>query len=113
MKEITAKQLKELYNTSMHNVKVIDIRQEWEIEEEGKIPLSINIEMDEVVVSNQWKDQHEFIIFYCNSGRRSASLNLHLTKFYNTTNTYSLIGGIQEWKKLHDYNSQDNINLLG
>ena len=110
--ELNVTALKNILNHS-NSYKIIDIRESWEIEEQGKIPMSIHIPMDELIESMEWQEPHmDYIILYCRSGRRSAATNTHLRKFYFTSNTYNLIGGNNAWQAEQNPDDSKPINLL-
>ncbi|XP_001604123.2 rhodanese domain-containing protein CG4456 isoform X2 [Nasonia vitripennis] len=93
------------------SILIIDVREDSEIQETGKLPGSIHIPMGEVTNVLTNTTSHEFeqkfskkkpdkdtkIILSCRSGRRSASVQSEIQKLgYN--NAYNYEGGWLDWE---------------
>ena len=89
---------------SNHVCKLIDVREQYEFED-GNIPNSINIPMGEIKDSvNDIRNLDiyygvgtDYVIFYCQTGRRSAAVNCMVKEEFKKHNTYSLEGGYEEY----------------
>ena len=80
---------------------LIDLREENEINKEGKIKDSKHVPFNSI--SNYFKKnireiKDKKILFYCAVGHRST-LAVQISKSYNLKNSYHLVGGFKEWKK--------------
>ena len=80
---------------------LIDLREQIEIEKEGKLINSITVPFPTMYEyldknKNQFKDKK--ILFYCAHGHRST-LAVQISKSYNFINCAHLIGGLKNWKK--------------
>ncbi|KAK0182445.1 hypothetical protein PV327_000586 [Microctonus hyperodae] len=93
-----------------NNVLIIDVREQKEINETGKLPGSIHIPMGTVanmlnLMDDQFKKQFEKskpnkdskIILSCKSGMRSAAVQQELQKL-GYQNVYNYAGGWSEWE---------------
>ncbi|XP_011502123.1 PREDICTED: heat shock protein 67B2-like [Ceratosolen solmsi marchali] len=93
------------------NILIIDVRENYEIEETGKLPGSVHIPMHEVTNSllsltnkefekkfNRQKPVHDTkIILSCKSGRRSAMTQLDVQKL-GYKNVHNYLGGWLDWE---------------
>ena len=80
---------------------LIDLREQSEIDKEGMIKNSEIApfpSMYEYLDKNKDKLKDKRILFYCAHGHRST-LAVQISKSYNFTNCYHLIGGLENWKK--------------
>jgi rhodanese-related sulfurtransferase len=80
---------------------LIDLREDIEIEKEGKLKNSIIVpfpKMNEYIDKNKDMLKSKKILFYCAHGHRST-LAVQISKSYNYSNCYHLIGGLKNWKK--------------
>jgi len=91
MKEITAKELKQLID-SKADYQLIDVREEYEFDEvnlKGQL-----IPMGEVMDNMEKISKDKQVIIHCRSGKRSASVIQVLESQHGYTNLYNLKGGI-------------------
>ncbi|XP_011305586.1 heat shock protein 67B2 isoform X2 [Fopius arisanus] len=94
-----------------HQVLIIDVREQKEIDETGKLPGSIHIPMGnvskvlETLAENEFKKQYEKpkpqkdtkIILSCRAGMRSAKVQEELQKL-GYQNAWNYVGGWGEWE---------------
>ena len=83
------------------NSLLIDLREDIEIEKEGKLNNSVIVpfpQMHEYIDKNKNMLKNKKILFYCAHGHRST-LAVQISKSYNFTNCCHLIGGLENWKK--------------
>jgi len=83
------------------NVILIDLREKSEIKKEGKILNSVAVPFPEIksfLKKNEKKFKGKELIFYCAVGHRST-LAVQISKSYNYTKCFHLIGGLKNWKK--------------
>ena len=91
MKQITAKELKQLIDTKA-DFELIDVREEHEFEEaniHGKL-----IPMGDVMDRLAEIPKDKQVVIHCRSGARSASIINALESAHGYTNLYNLQGGI-------------------
>ena len=73
---------------------IVDIRENYEIENNGKLETSIHIPMGDLVTKLGTLKNAEKVIFHCNSGSRSENiLNFMLMNNLYKNNYYNLQGG--------------------
>ena len=80
---------------------LIDLREQNEIEKEGIIENSITVQfskINEYLKDNKTNLKDKKIFFYCAHGHRST-LAVQLSKSYQFSNCFHLIGGLKNWKK--------------
>ncbi|MDA7486114.1 MBL fold metallo-hydrolase [Candidatus Pelagibacter ubique] len=80
---------------------LIDLREQNEIDKDGMIKNSIVVrfpEINEYLKQNKNTLKDKRILFYCAHGHRST-LAVQLSKSYQFTNCFHLIGGLKNWKK--------------
>ncbi len=80
---------------------LIDLREQNEIDKDGMIKNSIVVrfpEINEYLQKNKDTLKNKRILFYCAHGHRST-LAVQLSKSYQFTNCFHLIGGLKNWKK--------------
>ena len=80
---------------------LIDLREQNEIDKEGMIKNSLVVrfpEINEYLHKNKDILKNKRILFYCAHGHRST-LAVQLSKSYQFTNCFHLIGGLKNWKK--------------
>ena len=91
MKQITAKELKQLIDTKA-DFELIDVREEHEFDEaniNGKL-----IPMGEVMDRFNEIPRDKQVVIHCRSGARSASIINALESAHRYANLYNLQGGI-------------------
>ena len=84
-----------------NNAILIDLREESEIKKEGKILNSITVpfpKIENFLKENKKKFKDKELLFYCAVGQRST-LAIQISKSYNCTKCFHLIGGLKNWKK--------------
>ena len=84
-----------------NNAILIDLREESEIKKEGKILNSITVpfpKIENFLKENKKKFKDKELLFYCAVGQRST-LAIQISKSYNYTKCFHLIGGLKNWKK--------------
>ena len=84
-----------------NNAILIDLREESEIKKEGKILNSITVpfpKIENFLKENKKKFKDKELLFYCAVGQRST-LAIQISKSYNCTKCFHLIGGLKSWKK--------------
>ena len=80
---------------------LIDLREQNEIDKDGMIKNSTVVrfpEINEYLQQNKNTLKDKRILFYCAHGHRST-LAVQLSKSYQFTNCFHLIGGLKNWKK--------------
>lgn len=116
MAEGDTKQLELEYNDIVKaqkndNVLIIDVREQSEIDETGKLPGSIHIPMGDVTNTLLNLTEKEFksrfnrdkpskstkIILSCRSGKRSAMVQADIQKL-GYQNAYNYVGGWLDWE---------------
>ncbi|WP_440697621.1 MBL fold metallo-hydrolase [Candidatus Pelagibacter sp. HIMB1709] len=83
------------------NTVLIDLREQNEIDKEGKIDNSTIVpfpSMHDYIEKNKNSLKDKKILFYCAHGHRST-LAVQISKSYNFGNCFHLIGGLEKWKK--------------
>ncbi|MBM78929.1 MAG: hypothetical protein CL846_10655 [Crocinitomicaceae bacterium] len=80
-------------------IQIVDIREEYEIENEGKSN-GLHIPMGDLVSRIDELNKTGKVVFHCSSGNRS----MNILKFFVMNNLYkenyySLDGGFKEWAK--------------
>lgn len=91
MKEITAKELKELMDKKA-DFQLIDVREQHEYDE-----VNLNgvfIPMGDVMANADKISKDKQVVIHCRSGKRSAAVIQALEKQLGYTNLYNLKGGI-------------------
>ena len=82
------------------DVQIIDIREDYELETEGKIG-GLHIPMGELMGRIDQLREDVPVVFHCRSGKRSENmLNFLKMKNLYADNYFNLIGGINAWKQL-------------
>ena len=96
---ISPSELKLLFDSNA-SVQLIDIREKYEIEIDGKTN-SIHIPMGDLVDRLDEIPFHEKIVFHCASGQRSSNMLkfLQMNNLYKE-NYYSLEGGFKAWLEI-------------
>jgi len=89
---MTAQELSELQN-STQEYKLIDLREDYEVEE--KSIGGERIRMSEVIDQQSELPKNIPLIFHCESGRRSKAVVETLERKFGFDNVYSLEGGIE------------------
>ena len=81
------------------DIQIVDIREEYEIENEGKSN-GVHIPMGDLVSRIDEINKKDKVIFHCSSGNRSMNILkfLIMNNLYKE-NYYSLDGGFKEWTK--------------
>lgn len=91
MKEITAKELKQLMDDKK-DFQLIDVREQYEFDEanlNGEL-----IPMGEVMDNVDKISKDKQVVVHCRSGKRSATVISALESQHGFTNLYNLKGGI-------------------
>ena len=91
MKEITAKELKQLMDDKK-DFQLIDVREQYEFDEanlNGEL-----IPMGEVMDNIDKISKDKQVVVHCRSGKRSATVISALESQHGFTNLYNLKGGI-------------------
>lgn len=91
MKEITAKELKQLMDEKK-DFQLIDVREQYEFDEanlNGEL-----IPMGEVMDNIDKISKDKQVVVHCRSGKRSATVISALESQHGFTNLYNLKGGI-------------------
>lgn len=98
MNNIEVTELKKMLDSNIE-IQLIDIREEYELETEGKLN-STHIPMG-TIMKNLHKLKSDIpVIFYCRVGRRTKNvLNYFEMKGINKKNYFNLLGGITAWKE--------------
>ena len=83
------------------DIVIVDIREDYEIINDGKIEGSLHIPMGDLINRLYQIPKGEKIIFHCNSGSRSENiLNFMIMNNLYFNNYYSLDGGFLALKNL-------------
>ena len=86
---------------SEKNTLVIDLREQTEIDKNGKINNSTTVPFPKIsnyLNANKNELQNKKILFYCAIGQRST-LAVQISKSYKYNNCLHLIGGLKKWKQ--------------
>ncbi len=95
IKEIDVNELNEQIESLAENVKLIDVRTPAEVAR-GKIAGSENLPLHVIPLKVDEFDNDDKIIFYCQTGARSAQACAFMTS-KGVDNVYNLRGGIVTW----------------
>lgn len=97
LKEISVQELSIILNTKNTDLQLIDVREyyETEIATIGGELIPLNTIKD----ASDKIDKNKQVVFYCRTGKRSASAIKLLQKFYGFNNLYNLKGGITAFAK--------------
>ena len=99
MNHIDVLKLKSMLDSG-EDVQLIDIREDYELETEGKIG-GLHIPMGELMGRIDQLREDVPVVFHCRSGKRSENmLNFLKMKNLYADNYFNLIGGINAWKQL-------------
>ena len=99
LKKISSDELKALIQNKS-DISIIDIRELYEIENDGKLDSSIHIPMGDLVNKLGNIPPAEKIIFHCQSGNRSENiLNFLIMNNLYQENYYALEGGLSAINK--------------
>ena len=99
LKKISSDELKALIQNKS-DISIIDIRELYEIENDGKLDSSIHIPMGDLVNKLGNIPHAEKIIFHCHSGNRSENiLNFLIMNNLYQENYYALEGGLSAINK--------------
>lgn len=92
---------------------IIDVRDKYEVEDDGMVPQAIHIpvrELNEALRMSGGSFEKRYgvhkpgkrdrIVLYCNSGRVSSSAELYFTN-EGYKRVSHIQGGYEEWKKMH------------
>ena len=102
LKKISPTELKALIQNKS-DISIIDIRELYEIKNDGKLDSSIHIPMGDLVNKLGDIPPAEKIIFHCNSGSRSENiLNFLIMNNLYKENYYYLDGGFSDINKKWD-----------
>nr|AAW26611.1 SJCHGC01785 protein [Schistosoma japonicum] len=107
---IDVKKLKQMMESN--NLKLIDVREPYELEEAGKIPNSVNIPLGEIedafkLDGINFREKYKIekpgvadknLVFSCRSGVRSLRA-LKIVKDLGYENPLNLVGGYNAWAK--------------
>ena len=95
MRQIKAKELKQLLDSDQAVPLLLDVRETWEFEI-CRIAGSKLIPMGEIHHAIQRLDRHQQTVVICHHGIRSQQVCFYLTQLgFNNVN--NLIGGVQAW----------------
>tara|TARA_B100001287_G_scaffold57375_1_gene45660 strand:- start:22360 stop:22674 length:315 start_codon:yes stop_codon:yes gene_type:complete len=98
---IDAIDLKKLIDHNQNEVQLIDIRENYELVNEGKTD-SIHIPMGELINRLSEIPKAKIVVFHCSSGQRSSNiLNFMLMNGLYKDNFYSLEGGFKAWSSIN------------
>ena len=81
-------------------VQIVDIREDYELETEGKIG-GVHIPMGDLMDRIGELKEDIPVVFHCRSGKRSENmLNFLKMKKLYADNYFNLVGGITAWKEM-------------
>ncbi|MDX2506598.1 MAG: rhodanese-like domain-containing protein [Gammaproteobacteria bacterium] len=98
IKEIDAAELSKQLENLPENVKLIDVRTPAEVAR-GKISGSENLPLHVIPLKVDEFSREDTIIFYCQTGARSAQACAFMTS-KGVDNVYNLRGGIVTWARM-------------
>jgi rhodanese-related sulfurtransferase len=98
IKEIDATELSKQLENLPDNIKLIDVRTPAEVAR-GKIQGSENLPLHVIPLKVDELDTDDTIIFYCQTGARSAQACAFMTS-KGVDNCYNLRGGIVTWAQM-------------
>jgi rhodanese-related sulfurtransferase len=99
MNHIDVLKLKSMLDSG-DDVQIIDIREDYELETEGKIG-GLHIPMGDLMARIGELKEDIPVVFHCRSGKRSENmLNFLKMKNLYAENYFNLIGGITAWKEM-------------
>ena len=96
MREITVQELK-LRQASNEALNIIDVREQWEFDEDNIGAQLIQLGDIPSRVSEIENLRHEEVIVHCKTGGRSGRAQKYLVS-QGFTNVLNLIGGIEEYR---------------
>ena len=100
MKEITVEELKQ-WMQECKQFQLIDIREEKELVEDGKIESAERIRMHDILDNVEKLKKNIPVILFCRTGERSSSSCQQLVFEDKDLDLYNLTGGIKAWNDLH------------
>ena len=99
IKKISPAELTDLIQKKS-NISIVDIRELYEIENDGKLDMSVHIPMGDLVNKLGDLPPAEKIIFHCSSGNRSENiLNFLMMNNLYKKNYFTLDGGFSAINK--------------
>ena len=99
IKKISPTELTDLIQKKS-NISIVDIRELYEIENDGKLDMSVHIPMGDLVNKLGDIPQADKIIFHCSSGNRSEKiLNFLMMNNLYQENYFTLEGGLSSINK--------------
>ncbi len=98
IKEIDAAELSKQLENLADNIKLIDVRTPAEVAR-GKISGSENLPLHVIPLKVDELDSDDTIIFYCQTGARSAQACAFMAS-KGVENVYNLRGGIVTWARM-------------
>ena len=99
IKKISPTELTDLIQKKS-NISIVDIRELYEIKNDGKLDMSVHIPMGDLVNKLGDIPQADKIIFHCSSGNRSEKiLNFLMMNNLYQENYYTLEGGFSSINK--------------
>ncbi len=98
IKEIDVSELNQQFENLPDNVRLIDVRTTAEVAR-GKISGSENLPLHVIPIKMDELAEVEKIIFYCQTGARSAQACAFMTS-KGVDNVYNLRGGIVTWAQM-------------
>ncbi len=99
MNHIDVLKLKSMLDSG-DDVQIIDIREDYELETEGKIG-GVHIPMGDLMDRIGELKEDIPVVFHCRSGKRSENmLNFLKMKNLYADNYFNLVGGITAWKEM-------------
>ena len=98
IKEIDVNELSQQLETLPENIKLIDVRTPAEVAR-GKISGSENLPLHVIPLKANDFNNDDKIIFYCQTGARSAQACAFMTS-KGVDNVYNLRGGIVTWAQM-------------
>ncbi len=98
IKEVDAAELSHMLEDLSGNIKLIDVRTPAEVAR-GKISGAENLPLHVIPLKVEELSSDEKIIFYCQTGARSAQACAFMTS-KGVENVYNLRGGIVTWARM-------------
>lgn len=95
MNYITSKELKEMLD-QQNELLMVDVREDYEYEI-VHIDGCKHIPLDDVLDNAKELQKAPQLVFYCNTGKKSAAIAHTFIQKYKHPAVYSLIGGIQAY----------------
>lgn len=94
--EVSVDDVKDLYENSDQDVKIVDVREEWELAR-GILPGAVSVPLSRFAEIKDVIAPGNRIIIYCEHGIRSLDATMWLQNIEGYANCQSMTGGFARW----------------